>query len=126
MFVGIDNEANDTSETAQTVVLPCEIAGRIEKRRDRDWYTFAARKDEVYSVEVLSDRLGSETDMYFVLRRADNKQVLVENDDNPDTLSPVRFFTRSEAGSIAGTNPVTRGCTPVEIAWFSAGSPNAS
>jgi hypothetical protein len=94
--VVLDNEANDTPERAQTVVLPCEIAGRIEKRRDRDWYTFAARKDEVYSIEVQSDRLGSETDMYFVLRRADNKQVLVENDDNPDTLSPVRFFTHSE------------------------------
>jgi hypothetical protein len=94
--VTFDNEANDTSETAQTVVLPCEIAGRIEKRRDRDWYTFAARKDEVYNIEVLSDRIGCDTDMYFVLRRADNKQVLVENDDNPDTLSPVRFFTHSE------------------------------
>jgi hypothetical protein len=94
--VVFDNEANDTPETAQTIILPCEVAGRIEKRRDRDWYAFAAKKDEVYSIEVLSDRLGVETDMYFILRRADNKQVLVENDDNPEILSPVKFFTRTE------------------------------
>jgi hypothetical protein len=94
--VVLDNEANDTAETAQPVAAPCVIAGRIEKRRDRDWYTFAARKDEVYSIELLSKRLGAETDMYFVLRRADNKQVLVENDDDQEVLAPVKFFSRSE------------------------------
>src|SRR6266849_671352 len=32
--VVLDNEANDTAETAQAVTLPCEIAGRIAKKND--------------------------------------------------------------------------------------------
>src|SRR5205823_10858526 len=36
--VVLDNGGNDTPETAQPVTPPCEIAGRVEKRRDRDWY----------------------------------------------------------------------------------------
>src|SRR5262249_33973179 len=64
--VVLDNEANDTPETAQTVALPCEIAGRIEKKRDRDWYAFTAKKGEVYSIELFGDRLGSAVDLYFV------------------------------------------------------------
>ncbi len=94
--VVIDNEANDTPETAQEITLPCEISGRIEKRRDRDWYAFTAKKDTVYTIEVYSDRLGAQTDMYFVLRRADNKQELADLDDNPDVLSQVQFFNRSD------------------------------
>src|SRR5439155_1151392 len=34
--VVVDNESNDTPETAQEIPVPCEIAGRIEKKRDRD------------------------------------------------------------------------------------------
>src|SRR5262245_46584642 len=49
--VFVDNEANDTPETAQEISVPCEIAGRIEKKRDRDWYVFSAKKGEVYNVE---------------------------------------------------------------------------
>jgi hypothetical protein len=93
--VVLDNEANDTPETAQEITLPCEIAGRIEKRRDRDWYAFAAKKGEVYTLEVLSERLGTPVDLYALLRRADTKQTLVDLDDTADSLAPVKFFTRS-------------------------------
>src|SRR5262249_22555866 len=71
-------------------------AGRIEKRRDRDWYTFTAKKGEIWSIEVLSERLGSPTDIYFALRRPDTKQELGEFDDTAETLSQFKFFTRSE------------------------------
>jgi hypothetical protein len=92
----LDNEANDTPETAQAIAVPCEIFGRIEKRHDRDWYAFTAKKGDVYHIEVFSDRLGSQTDMYFLLRQADTKQDLVNLDDNPEVLSPVQFYTRSD------------------------------
>src|SRR5262249_55796876 len=29
---------NDTAEKAQAVPVPCEIAGRVERPRDRDWF----------------------------------------------------------------------------------------
>jgi hypothetical protein len=94
--VVLDNGAHSTPETAQEIALPCEISGRIEKRRDRDWYAFTAKKGDVYSIEVLSDRLGSHTDMYFILRKPDTKQDVTEQDDNLEILAPLRFHTRSD------------------------------
>ncbi len=55
----LDNETARTAATAQEVPIPCEIAGRIEKRRDRDWYAFTAKKGEAINVEVISERLGA-------------------------------------------------------------------
>lgn len=92
----VDNEKNDTPDTAQEVTVPCDIAGRIEKRHDKDWYTFSAKKGAVYNIEAFCDRLGAPADLYFGVRPADPKQALQEFDDNPETLSPTRFFTRSE------------------------------
>lgn len=89
----LDNGNNDTPETAQEVRVPCEIAGHVEKLRDRDWYTFTAKKGETYEIEILSDRLGAPTYMYFMLRN--DKSDLKESDDNPDILSR-RFISRSE------------------------------
>jgi hypothetical protein len=94
--VVLDNGANDSTDTAQEVTLPCEIAGRIEKKRDRDWYLFRAKKGEVYSIEAYADRLGSPADLYFALWTADGKRPLVELDDNPENLNQLQFFTRSE------------------------------
>jgi hypothetical protein len=93
--VALDNEANDTPETAQEIALPCEIAGRVEKRRDRDWYAFTAKKGEVWNIEVISDRLGAPTYPYFFVRAAGAKDELKESEDNQDTLSR-KFYTRTE------------------------------
>jgi hypothetical protein len=96
--VVLDNGNNDSAEMAQEITVPCEIAGRIEKRRDRDWYTFTAKKGDVYNFELFGDRLGSPGDLYFILRNATNKKAvsnMVEMDDNPDVLSPM-FFARTD------------------------------
>jgi hypothetical protein len=94
--VVLDNGDNDTPESAQPVPVPCVIAGRIEKRRDRDWYLFHARKGDVYSIEAFGDRLGSPEDLYFQLRNAATKQVLTEQDDNPEIMNQFQFLTRTE------------------------------
>src|SRR5439155_12618833 len=39
--VVLESANNDTPESAQEITVPCEIAGRIEKRRDSDWYSFS-------------------------------------------------------------------------------------
>src|SRR5205814_1701449 len=63
--VVLDRGDNDTPESAQDVTLPCEIAGLVEKRRDRDWYSFTAKKGETWNIEVVSNRLGAPTYMMF-------------------------------------------------------------
>jgi hypothetical protein len=89
----LDNGNNDTPETAQEVPVPCEIAGHVEKPRDRDWYTFTAKKGQTFLIDILSDRQGAPTYPYFILRN--DKGYLKESDDNQDGLS-LKFYTRSE------------------------------
>ncbi len=84
----LENDDNDTPERAQQVPVPCEIAGRIDKKRDRDWYRFDAKKGEVLMIEVFSQRLGAPTDMYFSLRNLATKQEIALVDDLPENLSP--------------------------------------
>jgi hypothetical protein len=97
--VVLDNGANDTRASAQQLTLPCEIAGTIEKRGDRDWYAFPARKGEAYSLEMFGARLGSPLDLYFEVQNGAGK-VLASADDNspPAKAGPMdlQFFTRSE------------------------------
>src|SRR5262245_43221026 len=62
--VVLDNEDNDTPQKAQKITLPCEIAGRVEKRGDRDRFQFQAKQGEVFVFEGFADRIGSSFDMY--------------------------------------------------------------
>jgi hypothetical protein len=94
--VVLDGPDHDQADHAQHVPVPCEIAGCIEKRGDRDWYAFTARRGQVYSIEVFGDRLGFPGDLYFLVRNARTKQLLGEFDDNQEVLSQAKFFTRSE------------------------------
>ena len=89
---------NGAAGTAQKVTLPCEIAGQIAHRRQRHWYAFPARKGEVYTIEMLSHRLGAPTDMYFVLRSAVNpkqKTDFTRQDDDPLDLGKNQLYTPS-------------------------------
>ncbi len=89
----LDNGNNDTPQTAQTITLPCEIAGHVEKLRDRDWYSFTAKKGQVFLIDILSDRQGAPTYPYFMLKS--DKADLKESDDNQDGLS-LKFYLQNE------------------------------
>jgi hypothetical protein len=94
--VVLDNGDNDTPDKAQAVPVPCEIAGRVEKKRDRDWYSFSAKKGDVLSIEAYGDRLGSPLDLYAVLKSGGPKgATIVELDDNPEPVAN-QFYARGE------------------------------
>jgi hypothetical protein len=92
--VVVDNGNNDTQETAQKVAVPCEIAGRIEKKGDVDWYTFNAKKGQVVTIEAMGERLGSPLDLYFQLV-SDKGTVITEQDDTPESMAP-HFSARTD------------------------------
>lgn len=94
--VVLDNGANDTPESAQAINLPCEIAGVVEKRRDRDWYSFTAKKGDIFQIEALSDRLGAQAFVYFALRNADLKQDVYESPPDYTEQQTPKFYGRSE------------------------------
>jgi hypothetical protein len=75
--------------------VPCEVAGRIDKRGDRDWYAFNAKKGETLVIDLWGDRLGTPTDFLFSVRQATAKNDMIEKDDNPEVLSNAQFFART-------------------------------
>jgi hypothetical protein len=94
--VVLENPANDTAETAQALTVPCEVAGRIEKAFDRDWYAFTAKKGDTFVIDAIADRAGTPTDLHLTIRTPDGKN-LAEVDDGPpeSVLSGLQFYTRS-------------------------------
>jgi hypothetical protein len=90
-----DSGDNDSPEKAQAVKTPCEISGAFEKRRDRDWFSFEAKKGEVLTIEAYSDRLGAPTDLVVNVYGADTKQSITELDDDAATLHATKFYTRN-------------------------------
>src|SRR5579884_929713 len=89
----LDKGDNDTPETAQMIPVPCEIAGHVEKPRDRDWYAFTAKKGQAFLIDILSERQGAPSYPYFMLKS--DKGFLKESDDNQDNFT-TRFFLQTE------------------------------
>jgi len=104
----LDNEDNDTRDKAQPLPLPCLVCGKIEKRGDRDFYSFDAKQGDVYCIEAYADRLQSPLDLSFQIRRLDNGQIVGLFDDNPE-IPPVvdRFYTATD-------DPKTRFIVPAD------------
>lgn len=61
--------ANDDPKTPQLLSLPCAIAGQFYPQRDIDWYQFAAKKDEEWIIDVLSQRLGYPSDPAILVQQ---------------------------------------------------------
>ena len=94
--------ANDQPESAQKLPVPCEYVGTFFPRRDRDWVTFNAKKDDVYWLEVVSERLGVPTNPYFRVERVtknDKGEVKVstvkEVQESPVNIGGATFNTTS-------------------------------
>jgi hypothetical protein len=92
--VVIDEDANDSFDKPQPIPTPCEIAGRIEKKGDRDFFRFSAKKGQVLSIELFGDRLGAGHDMQFSLLNEKGDAITTQDDfqDQP----PPYFFVRSD------------------------------
>jgi hypothetical protein len=96
--VHVEKDAgNDKPETAETIAVPCDVIGTIGKKLDKDWFGFEAKKGDVLHFELFADRLGSGMDTFFVVKNAAGNMgnVVEEQDDDPDSLHPQTFFTRS-------------------------------
>ncbi len=91
--VVVEKEPNDTPETAQPIVVPCEVTGRLDRKSDHDWFSFMAHKGDTFVIEVWSERLGAITDLGLAVRDAAKKSNLADLEDNAASLSPTRFPT---------------------------------
>ena len=84
-------------DAAQAVAAPCEVQGMLHRRAGRDWYKFDAKKGEPVMVELAGERIGSGADFVLSVHNATAPfgGISGEQDDDPDTLHPTNFYTRS-------------------------------
>lgn len=91
------NSGGTTPATAELIPAPCEVAGFLSRRGDMDWYAFEAKKGDQLQIELIGERIGSPADFYFSVRdgKDPKRDLSGELDDDPDSLHPFGFYTRS-------------------------------
>ena len=72
-------EPNNDQANVQKITLPCDISGSFFPAADVDTFEFAGKKDEVWWIEVASERLGRPTDPAIVVQ-------MVEPSSDPAAL----------------------------------------
>ncbi|MBX9578898.1 MAG: hypothetical protein K2X87_01195 [Gemmataceae bacterium] len=84
-------------DAAQAVTAPCEVQGLLHRRGGRDWYRFDGKKGEPVVVELAGERIGSPADFVFTVHGGAAPFAMTggEQDDDPDTLHPTSFYTKS-------------------------------
>ncbi len=96
--VFVEKEPNDTRETAEKIELPAVIAGRFDKPGDGDWFTFAAKANQAYAVDLLCERLDFPGDPYVVIFDAKGNEV-ASFDDHGVNFNALGQFNRDGVGT---------------------------
>ena len=79
----LEEEPNNTPETAQRVALPVIINGRIDRPGDRDVFSFTGNAGDEIVAEVHARRLDSPLDSVLKLTDITGRQLAI-NDDHED------------------------------------------
>ncbi|HEY0549772.1 MAG TPA: PPC domain-containing protein [Verrucomicrobiae bacterium] len=90
-----EQEPNNTLAGARKITVPCEIAGQLFPNGDRDWFSFEAKKGDVFWIEVVSHRLGLPTDPFVLLQRATTNGTtdVLELNDSEANIGGAEFNT---------------------------------
>lgn len=87
--VVLEQEGNNAPEAAQSLTLPCEVAGRFYPRGDVDWYSFEAEQGDVWFIDVVSNRLGWPSDPSLLVQQLSVDEQGVETVKNVVFLDDV-------------------------------------
>lgn len=77
---------NNNPNAPQLLTLPCEVAGSFYPQRDVDWYSFEAKKDDLWSFDVYAHRLGRAIDPALLI------QQISTNDKGEPVFTDVSFL----------------------------------
>jgi hypothetical protein len=97
--VVLEKDDNDTIGKAQKIATPCLVSGRIDKRGDKDWYSFSAKKSEKVLIKLAGEALGSQADLFFRVVGKDGKSAVTELDDKQDPLNIKLGSNTTDPGS---------------------------
>ncbi len=80
----IELEPNDTPETASPIGLPSAVNGRFDAPKDRDYYQFEAKQGQRWLFAGKTRSLGSPSDLYLRVLKADGGLVAEAEDTGGD------------------------------------------
>ncbi|HEY2841977.1 MAG TPA: PPC domain-containing protein [Pirellulales bacterium] len=80
----VELEPNNTPETASPIALPCAINGRFDAAKDRDYYQFDAKAGQRWIFTSETRSLGSPSDLFLRLFKADGGQLAEVEDSGGD------------------------------------------
>lgn len=87
----IELEPNDGRKSANECVAPGAVAGIIEKERDQDLFSFAAKKGQVFEVTSFARSLRSPLDPVVRILSAEGKRIAGNDDYQGQPDSFMRF-----------------------------------
>lgn len=96
--VTLDQEPNDTADTAQRITLPTVISGRFDKPGDADWYTFTAKAGDQIAVDLLCERLEFPGDPFVIIFDSKGTE-LATFDDHGINMRALAQFNRDPVGT---------------------------
>ena len=106
--VVVEHEPNDEPKQAQELTAPCDVSGAFGTPGDLDLYRFRAKKGEVYWIEALAERIGSQADPVFLIQKVIEKgdpQDLANGDDTPEKGDAARFPVGTVDASVRWSAP---------------------
>ncbi len=89
--ITLDKEPNDTAETAQPITLPTVICGRLDKPGDADWYSFTAKANQTFAVDLLCERLELPGDPYVIVFDSKGNEVATFDDHGINTNALAQY-----------------------------------
>ncbi|MCP4175273.1 MAG: hypothetical protein GY758_31370 [Fuerstiella sp.] len=110
--VVLEVESNNTPQQAQKLTPPCEVAGQFYPERDYDWYSFEAKQNDTWTIEVISHRLGLPTDAQLVIHqitvddKGEEQVKVLPTADDIGTRDRAQFDTRTGDAAYQFTAPV--------------------
>jgi hypothetical protein len=96
----IEQEPNDDPEKANRITLPIGINGRIGKKRDIDYYLFAAKEGKAIRFELKARRFGTllNSSLHGILEIMTPKGLVVGSNDTTHGLEASLVFIPSVDG----------------------------
>jgi hypothetical protein len=94
----LDNEKNNTRETAQSIPVPCAVSGRTDAEK-ADYYKISVTAGQRLSFDVLGRRLGAPIDPQLAIYHGKTLRELAFDNDSPGCQGDPRIsYTFKEAG----------------------------
>ena len=98
----MEKEPNDTPDTAQAIMIPSAVSGRIDRPGDRDCFAFTAVKGGVYFLEIIAGQAGSPLDASLKIENKEGKE-LARMDDPGGVRDPELTWTAPADGTFIAT-----------------------